>query len=94
MAATINKPAASDRDSPVLTVYGREDCHLCQNMVATLREQQSRLCFQLEVVDVDSNDELKSRYGERVPVLVAGGEEICHYYFNPAALDAYFAKIR
>lgn len=92
MAATTNNPAASD--SPVLTVYGREGCHLCQDMIAALQELQARLCFHLEMVDVDSDDDLKSRYGERVPVLMAGGEEVCHYYFNPAALDAYFAKIR
>jgi hypothetical protein len=45
-------------------------------------------------VDVDSDDELRSRYGERVPVLLAGGDEICHYHLDRAALDAYFAKIR
>ena len=64
------------------------------DMIAALRELQARLSFHLEVVDVDSDDELKSRYGERVPVLMAEGEEICHYYLDPVALDAYFAKIR
>jgi hypothetical protein len=35
------------------------------------------------------------RYGERVPVLVAGnGGEICHYHLDRDALDAYLAKIR
>ena len=48
----------------------------------------------LEVIDVDSDAGLKSRYGERVPVLLAGGQEICHYHFDPVALGAYFAKIR
>ena len=80
--------------SPALVVYGREDCHLCHDMIAALRERQARLCFDFEVIDVDGDDNLKSRYGEQVPVLMAGGEEICHYYFNAAALDAYFTKIR
>ncbi len=92
MAATTNNPAASD--STALTVYGREGCHLCQDMIDALRELQARRCFHLEIVDVDSDDSLKSRYGERVPVLMAGGEEVCHYYLDPVALDAYFAKIR
>ena len=63
-------------------------------MIAALRERQARLGFHLEVVDVDSDNDLKLRYGERVPVLVAGGEEISHYYLNSRALDAYFTKIR
>jgi hypothetical protein len=92
MALTANKTTTPD--SPVLVVYGREDCHLCRDMIVALRERQARLCFDFEVVDVDGDDNLRSRYGGRVPVLMAGGEEICHYYFNPAALDAYFTKIR
>ena len=78
----------------VLVVYGRESCHLCQDMVASLHELQARLLFRLEVVDVDGNAELATRYGERVPVLVANEEEICHYYLDPIALDAYFSRIR
>lgn len=80
--------------SVALVVYGREHCHLCRDMVAKLHELQARLPFRLEVVDIDSNAELVTRYGERVPVLVADGEEICHYHLDPIALDAYFSRIR
>lgn len=92
MARTANSPEC--HDVPALVVYGREHCHLCQDMIAALRESQARLHFHLKVVDVDSDAALASRYGERVPVLVAGGEEICHYHLDHGALGAYFAKIR
>ena len=94
--ATANSPVTPGYtpDPAALIVYGREHCHLCHNMIAALQILQARLSFHLEVVDVDSDDELRSRYGERVPVLLAGGEEICHYYLDRVALDAYFAKIR
>lgn len=59
-----------------------------------LHELQTQLPFRVEVVDVDSNTELATRYGERVPVLVADEEEICHYHLDQIALDAYFARIR
>ena len=59
-----------------------------------LHELQAQLPFQVEVVDVDSNVELATRYGERVPVLLADDEEICHYRLDHIALDAYFARIR
>ncbi len=77
-----------------LTVYGRAHCHLCQDMIAALQELRARLPFRLDIIDVDGDSILKSRYGELVPVLVAEGEEICHYHLDPVALDAYFTKIR
>lgn len=86
--------AANNRLQPSLTVYSRQYCHLCHNMIAALRELQARLSFHLEVVDVDQDENAERRYGEHVPVLVADGEEICRYHLDRAALDAYLAKIR
>ena len=78
----------------VLVVYSRKHCHLCHDMIAALQAMQAQLSFALEVVDVDSDDELAARYGERVPVLVAEGRELCYYHLDPVVLDAYLAKIR
>ncbi len=77
-----------------LIVYGRKECHLCLDMMSVLNELQARYFFQVELVDVDSDSELLAKYGERVPVLIAGGEEICHFHLDSSALDAYFEKIR
>lgn len=78
----------------VLTVFGREDCHLCHEMIAALQTIQSSYSFGLELVDVDHETNLEEKYGHLVPVLSANGEEICHYFLDRIALDAYFAKIR
>ena len=78
----------------LLTVYARDYCHLCQDMLAQLEPLRETLGFKLKVVDVDSGPELEGRYGEWVPVLMGGDEEICHYFLDRAALDAYLAKIR
>ena len=58
--------------NPVLTLYSRFHCHLCQDMLALLQERQADFGFQLEVVDIDSDPELVKRYGEKVPVSAAG----------------------
>jgi hypothetical protein len=63
-------------------------------MVAALKELQAQYCFHVKLVDVDSDAELLAQYGERIPVLIADKEEICHFHLDPIALDAYFAKIR
>lgn len=82
------------RDGQVLTVYSREYCHLCHDMVAALEALRPQHGFDLVVIDVDEDEALERRFGERVPVLLAGERELCHYFLDPAALDAYLAEIR
>jgi hypothetical protein len=46
----------------------------------------------VDEVFVDGDQELEQRYGQKVPVLMANGEEICHYFLDPQALDSFFNK--
>ena len=82
------------RESTKLILYVRKDCHLCSEMISDLNKLQAKLCFYLELVDVDSNLSLVEKHGEFVPVLMGKSEEICHFHLDPKALDAYLAKIR
>jgi len=63
-------------------------------MIAGLRRLQADVAFELEVVDVDSDTELEARYGEHVPVLIAGGMELCHYRLDTARVNEYLGKVR
>ena len=74
----------------VLTLYERTGCHLCQEMRERLGCWQARLGFCLEVVDIDSDPELKGRLAVRIPVLMDGPNEICHYRLDEAALERHF----
>lgn len=75
-------------------MLSREYCHLCADMIAALRKLQGlRDCFDLDIVDVDRDAALEERYGERVPVLLADGEEICHYRLDPESLDAHLMAV-
>lgn len=57
------------------TVYGRAWCHLCDDMLATLRETLGPDAGEIGWVDIDADDalspELLARYDELVPVLTA-----------------------
>ncbi len=79
-----------------LIVYGREACHLCQDMILALRNLQAQVSFDFQVVDIDSDPELAARYGDKIPVLLSSftRQEICHYFLDLAALDDYLAKFR
>ncbi len=50
---------------PMLKLYGRDECHLCELAQALL--QVANMSFQL--IDIDSDPELGARYGLRIPVL-------------------------
>ncbi len=78
---------------PVLTLYSRLYCHLCEDMLRALRGLQPVLGFDLNVVDIDADPALAGRYGERVPVLNLGDDEICHYFLDESALRACLAGV-
>jgi thioredoxin reductase (NADPH) len=79
---------------PVLTVLSRGYCHLCEEMLSALQHLQGRFSFELRVVDVDEHAELEARWGDKVPVLMDGDIEICHYHLDVAALDARLARMK
>jgi len=74
-----------------LTLYLRYGCGLCEEMLAGLRPLQQELGFGLEIVEIDEDPELESRYGILVPVLSAAEGEICHYHLDPEKIRHYFA---
>ena len=79
---------------PKLTVLSREYCHLCEDMISALRTLQGRFSFDIQVVDVDNHPEVEEKWGDKVPVLLDGEIEICHYHLDVAALDARLARMK
>ena len=76
-----------------LVLYSRADCRLCDDMLAALRSRLGDK-FRVTVIDVDGEPALKARYGEHVPVLVAGETELCRHRLDTAKLTAYLGAIR
>ena len=76
-----------------LVLFTRSYCHLCHDMEAVVRPLAAAFDVALELVDVDSSEQLEALYGERVPVLRHGHRELCHYFVDADALHAYLAGI-
>ncbi len=75
-------------DKPVaLTLYITRYCHLCTEMELALLPWQQRLGFRLELKDIDEVPGLDEIYGERVPVLMHGEQEICAGRLDPERLQ-------
>ena len=79
---------------PTLTIYSRNYCHLCEEMIEALHLLQRLARFDMTIVDVDADPELERRHGDKVPVLMHGERELCHYRLEASAVTAYLAKIR
>ncbi|HSQ42878.1 MAG TPA: glutaredoxin family protein, partial [Fibrobacteraceae bacterium] len=73
-----------------LTVYSRYGCHLCTDMLQALARLQPVLDFKFTVLDVDGEPELARRYGDRVPVLLAGETELCCHFLDEDRLREYY----
>ena len=76
-----------------LILYVRRECHLCAEMRRELMALATRLRFSVELVDIDDAG-LAARYGHKVPVLVGGDEEICHYFLDEPQLAEYLSRPR
>ena len=79
---------------PTLTVLSREYCHLCEELITALKRFQGRYSFVIAVVDVDRHPELEERWGDKVPVLLDGEREICHYFLDHDAVDARLSRMK
>ncbi|CAN2220454.1 Glutaredoxin-like [Candidatus Nanopelagicaceae bacterium] len=58
----------------VVTIYSRENCHLCDVAVESLESVKSELNFEIEKIYIDGDTELVNRYGEEVPVIHIDGK--------------------
>ena len=81
-----------------LLLYGRNYCHLCHDMLVALealRDEPGVAHFEIEMVDVDADPVLESKYDELVPVLAdEQGLELCHYFLDTSIVREYLAGFR
>jgi len=58
-------------------VYSRPNCGLCEEFKLELAALLGERVADVQVVDVDSDAELRRKYGDRVPVLTVDGDYVC-----------------
>ncbi|HXX82393.1 MAG TPA: glutaredoxin family protein [Casimicrobiaceae bacterium] len=84
----------SSRESgPRLTLLVRSYCHLCDEMREALAPVLGARGATLEVIDVDGDRELEARWGDKIPVLLAGERELCHHRLDRTVLAAWLADM-
>ena len=68
---------------PRVVLYGAAGCHLCERAKAQLGTLRDELGFELDVIAIDGDRELESRYRELVPVVEIEGERVATYHVQP-----------
>jgi glutaredoxin len=71
---------------PVVTLYGKPGCHLCDDARAVVERVREQRPFELEEVDVSLDPVLHSRYGERIPVVELDGEQLSEFFVDEESL--------
>jgi len=69
-----------------LTLYSRADCCLCEEMKVVLAQVQEDLPFTLEQIDISTDPELESRFGQEIPVLFVNGRKAFKYRLTAGEL--------
>ncbi|WP_262179777.1 glutaredoxin family protein [Haloarcula laminariae] len=71
-----------------VTVYTRENCHLCEQAVDTVERvaAEEGVAVDMELVDVDTDERLREEYGERVPYVLLDGSPAFKYRVDEARL--------
>ena len=67
---------------PVLSVYVRPGCHLCDDALAVISRLGEAHQFSLQVVDIEGDPLLHMRYLERIPVIALDGEELYDFFVD------------
>jgi Glutaredoxin-like domain (DUF836) len=70
-------------------LYSRPECHLCEQAraeILALRDEGLR--FELEEIDIESDDGLHRRYLERIPVVTVDGQLVSELILDRDALRA------
>ena len=77
-----------------LTLYSRQDCCLCDEMKAIIREVALTIPLELEVIDVDDSAALREKFGAEIPVLFVDGRKAFKYRMTEYALASRLQKNR
>ena len=71
---------------PVLDVYSRQGCHLCEVLIEQLMELATGRAT-VVVHDIDSRPEWRLKYDVRVPVVELDRQFVCEYRLDPDAVN-------
>lgn len=71
-----------------LLMYSKEECSLCEEMAAAVREASREIPLSITYVDVAVDPRLREEYGLDIPLLFHNGACIAKHRITPEELTA------
>jgi Glutaredoxin-like domain (DUF836) len=75
----------------VLTILGRPECHLCEQMLADLEPLVAGRAT-IDLVDISDDEDLTARYLFEIPVLKCGDVELARHRLDRDRLALFLAN--
>jgi glutaredoxin len=69
-----------------LTIYGRTDCHLCDEARHVIDRVAQGLPIEVREIDIESHDDLLREYLARIPVVAHAGQVWFEFEVSEARL--------
>ncbi len=60
----------------VVTVFSKEGCHLCEDVIETLNSLSSRYDLQVKMVDINEDPSLHDKYWLTIPAVQINGKDV------------------
>jgi glutaredoxin len=79
---------------PIVRMYSRRTCGLCDEARAVIQAEQARSSFEFDEAFIDGDDSLEREYGLRVPVVLVDGVEEFEFTIDPARLRELITRSR
>lgn len=64
-------------------LYGKPDCHLCDEAKALLKQLQAQYPFTLHEINILEHADLAEQYAEEIPVVFIDGHKAFKYRIDP-----------
>ena len=76
-----------------LTLYSRPGCCLCEDMKTVLTQVRRDIPFNLEEINISTDPELETRFGQEIPVLFVNGRKAFKYRVSERELRQKLARL-
>ena len=76
-----------------VVLYGRPECHLCDDAREVLETIRADVPFDLVERNIEDDDALHRRYLERIPVVEIDGEEAFELFVDAAELRRRLGRV-
>ena len=80
-----------DKMKAHITLYSKPGCHLCEKMKADIAKASCADLYELEEINIESDELLLAQYRHDIPVLLVNGREAFRHRLTSDSFRAYLA---